>query len=257
MYHQLKSYLKFLLRSTNQHGVHSPFVFDLVTNCFYDKKQYPHYTTLKKHRSKLKADTSTLFITDFGAGSKVFKSNKRPVNAIAKNAGVSAKRQRLLFRLAQYFKPEAVLELGTSLGMGTMALALGAPFAKITTVEGCTATSAIAKRHLNDFGIKNSQLKTSTFEIFLQQTTAETFDLVYIDGNHSKEATIYYFESLLKFATNDSLFIFDDIYWSPEMTKAWQEIIAHPKVTVSIDTFQWGFIFFRKEQPKEHFSIRV
>ncbi len=34
-----KSYWLFLLKSTNEHGVHSPFVYDLVTLCFYRKKK--------------------------------------------------------------------------------------------------------------------------------------------------------------------------------------------------------------------------
>ena len=34
----LKSYLSFLLKSTNEHGVHSPFVFDFVTKCLYNKQ---------------------------------------------------------------------------------------------------------------------------------------------------------------------------------------------------------------------------
>jgi predicted O-methyltransferase YrrM len=257
MYHQLKSYGSFLLRASNEHGVHSPFVYDLVTTCFYDKQKYPDYKTLKEHRKKLFADSSTISITDFGAGSRVFKTNDRPVNAIAKNAGISAKRQRLLFRLAQYVKPENILELGTSLGLGTMALALGAPSTTLTTVEGCAATSAKANAYFEDFGIENIQLENSTFETFFQQTTSKTFDFVYIDGNHSKEATLQYFLTLLKYINNDSVLLFDDIYWSPEMTQAWQEIIAHPKVTVSIDTFQWGLVFFRSEQPKQDFSIRL
>lgn len=257
MLHQLKSYLSFLLRASNEHGVHSPFVYDLVTKCFYKKKQYPAYAILKKHKNKLLADTSKISITDFGAGSRVFKSNERLVNAIAKNAGISANRQQLLFRLATYFQPARILELGTSLGLGTIALALGAPSAEITTVEGCAATSAKAKAYFKDFGINNVIVETSTFEMFFQQTASEIFNFVYVDGNHSKEATLQYFETLLKFATNDSVFIFDDISWSPKMTEAWKEIIAHPKVTVSIDTFQWGLVFFRKEQSKQHFSIRV
>ena len=32
MWYQIKSYLLFLLKSKNQHGVHSPFVYDLVSN---------------------------------------------------------------------------------------------------------------------------------------------------------------------------------------------------------------------------------
>ena len=228
-----------------------------MTQCFYDRKKYDAYQTLKNHRNELRKDTTTISITDFGAGSRVFKSNERLVTAIAKNAGITQKRQQLLFRLAQYFKPDTILELGTSLGMGTMAMTLGVPSAKITTVEGCKATSAKATHYFENFDIKNIQLKTSTFETFFQQTTSENFDLVYIDGDHSKNATLQYFETLLKYNNNDSVFIFDDIYWNKEMTEAWQEIVAHPKVTVSIDTFQWGLIFFRKEQLKEHFAIRI
>jgi predicted O-methyltransferase YrrM len=257
MYHLLKSYLKFILRSTNQHGVHSPFVYDLVTQCFYDKKFYPAYRTLETHRKKLLADNATITITDFGAGSRVFKTNQRQVNALAKNAGITKKRQQLLYRLAQYFTPESVLELGTSLGMGTMALALGAPSATITTLEGCTATSAKAKTYFETFGMENIDLKNVAFQEFFQQTTSETFNFVYIDGNHSKEGTLKSFEALLKHANSNSVFIFDDIYWSPGMTEAWQQISAHPDVTVSIDTFLWGFVFFRKEQPKQHFTIRL
>ena len=61
----------------------------------------------------------------------------------------------------------------------------------------------------------------------------------------------------LKNVHNDSVIIFDDIYWSKDMTDAWWQIIANEKVTLSIDTFQWGMVFFRKEQPKQHFVIRI
>ncbi len=257
MVYQISKYLTFLLHSTNQHGVHSPFVYDLVTKCFYDKQQYPAYKILETHRNLLLSDTASITVTDYGAGSRVFKSDQRAVSEIAKNAGISVKRQQLLFRLAQYFKPTQVLELGTSLGMGTMALALGAPSVKIFSVEGCSATSATAKRYFKEFGIKNSTCSTQTFETFFQQNKTENFDFVYIDGNHSKEATLNYFKILLKHIHNDTMLLFDDIYWSTQMTEAWQEIIAQPTVTVSIDTFQWGMVFFRKEQPKEHFVIRT
>ena len=81
--------------------------------------------------------------------------------------------------------------------------------------------------------------------------------MIYFDGNHQKEATLQYFNQLLKTAHNDSVFIFDDIHWSKEMTEAWETIKNHPKVTVTIDTFFWGFVFFRKEQVKEHFIVRL
>ena len=40
--------------------------------------------------------------------------------------------------------------------------------------------------------------------------------------------------------------------------EAWEEIKKHPKVTITIDTFFWGFVFFRTEtKHKEHFTIRA
>ena len=83
------------------------------------------------------------------------------------------------------------------------------------------------------------------------------YDLIFFDGNHQKEATIDYFEQCLQHIHNDSVFIFDDIYWSKGMKQAWQHINEHPSVTISIDTFYWGIVFFRKEQKKQHFTIRV
>jgi hypothetical protein len=41
------------------------------------------------------------------------------------------------------------------------------------------------------------------------------------------------------------------------MEEAWNIIKEHSLVTVTIDVFQWGIVFFRREQPKEHFIIRV
>ena len=73
MIHQSKSYIKFLRLSKNRHGVHSPFVYNLVTKCFNDKKIYPEYETLKSHRKALRKDASLIEMKDFGQGSRVFK----------------------------------------------------------------------------------------------------------------------------------------------------------------------------------------
>jgi len=255
--YQLKSYLKFLLTSSNQHGVHSPFVYDLITKCFYDKANYPEYATLETYRKELLKSSETIAVTDFGQGSRVFKSNQRRIAAIAKNAGITPKRQRLLFRLARYFKPQNSLELGTSLGLATAALSLGNPSGKVNTVEGCLNTAKTAQSYFNEFELSNIVLHTNTFEQFFSENSSETYNVVYVDGNHNKEKTLAYFQTLLKQTSNESILIFDDIYWSPEMTKAWEEIKQHPKVTVSIDTFYWGLVFFRNEQQKQHFNIRL
>ncbi|MEZ4877853.1 MAG: class I SAM-dependent methyltransferase [Flavobacterium sp.] len=259
MKHLIKSYLNFLWNSTNQHGVHSPFVFNLVTKCFYDKKQYPEYSIIKKYRNSLLENKKFIEVTDFGAGSRVFKSNKRQISKIANTAGISPKRAELLFRITNYFQPESVLEIGTSLGLATSALSLGNESAKITTLEGCPKTQEIAKFQLENSKFQNIKFVTTKFEEYLSIYNLQptTYNLIYFDGNHSKKATLEYFELLLQTITNETVWIFDDIHWSKEMEEAWEIIKNHPKVTVTIDTFQWGIVFFRSEQVKENFIIRI
>jgi predicted O-methyltransferase YrrM len=268
MLHILKSYINFIWNSKNEHGVHSPFVFDLITKCFYDKTKYPEYEILDDYRNSLLANKNTIEVTDFGAGSRVFKSNTRQIAKIAQTAGISPKRAELLFRIIRYFQPTEILEIGTSLGLATHVLSLASEFnTKIISVEGCPETLKYTNRNfLNYFSfdkLDNIHFINSEFSTFLKNYQPENvtgncdWKLIYFDGNHSQKATLEYFELLLPTITNDSVWIFDDIHWSVEMENAWEIIKKHPKVKVTIDTFQWGIVFFRAEQEKEHFVVRV
>lgn len=260
MQHIFKSYLKFLWKSTNAHGVHSPFVFDLVQKCFYDRASYAEYKIWDDYRNSLLQNKNTIEVTDFGAGSRIFKSNTRAINKIAENAGISPNDAKLLFRIVNYFQPEKVLEIGTSLGLATSALALGNPNSSILSLEGCNNTLSIAEKLFNEkFSDFNFEFVNTEFSYLLKSYNRQpqTFNLIFFDGNHSKAATLSYFELLLPTTSNESVWIFDDIHWSAGMEEAWELIKKHPKVSVTIDTFQWGFVFFRKEQVKEHFIVRT
>lgn len=269
MLFQIKTYLLFLWHSKNEHAVHSPFVFNVLTKCFYDKKSKPEYAILRNFRNSLLENKNDIEVTDFGAGSKVFKSSTRAISKIAKTAGITARRAQLLFRIIHYFQPDTILEIGTSLGLATSALSLGNLKAKIITLEGCPETAKIAQEQFRQFGLANINLVVTEFSLYLKdqnlnsnpgmllEQAKQTQSLIYFDGNHSKIATLNYFELLLPTITNESVWIFDDIHWSSAMEEAWEIIKKHPKVTVTIDTFQWGLVFFRREQEKEHFVIRI
>ena len=263
MQHMYKSYLKFIWNSTNAHGVHSPFVFNLVQKCFYDKTNYPEYNILDKYWFSLVEDNRTILVTDFGSGSRVFKSNKRKVSQIAEIAGISRKRAKLLFRITQYFMPNTILEIGTSLGLATSALALASENSSITSLEGCQETLSVAKEmfQFRSFNLQSERVAFINTEFSKQLTTYNlqptTYNLIFFDGNHSKQATLEYFDLLLPTIDNETVWIFDDIHWSLEMEEAWEIIKKHPKVTVTVDTFQWGLVFFRTEQVKEDFMVRT
>ena len=154
MWFKIKSYLQFLFKSTNQHGVHSPFVYNLVTNCFYKKTSTAQITLFEKVKNNLYLNNSIITVSDFGKGSKVFKSNQRKVAEIAKIAGISNKKARLLIRFCSYFNFENTLEIGTSVGLGTAAICIGNNNAKITTLEGCKNTATVAQNLFEKFNFR-------------------------------------------------------------------------------------------------------
>lgn len=254
--YQFLSYFNFLFKSTNQHGVHSPFVYDFVTKCLYDKTQYKDYSAISDYRDSLRSSNRVLEVTDLGAGSRRLPASKRQVKNMVRQSSSSLKQSKLLFRVAKYFNCESALELGTSLGMATRAIELGIKNDGLITLEGCPNTSNFAKSMFKTFGIENTTFLTGDFTALLPSLQKDNFDLVFFDGHHQKQATLNYFDKLLPKAHNNSVFIFDDIYWSKGMTEAWEHIKQHPQVTVTVDTFHLGFVFFRKEQRKEHFRIR-
>ncbi len=257
MWHAIKAYFIFLWHSKNAHGVHSPFVYNLVTKCFYNNQKQPDYKILSDFRNNHLLNTDYIEVKDFGAGSRVFRSNKRQIRQIAENAGISRSYAQLLYRITGYFKPDKILEIGTSLGLATVSLQKGNPDAQLITLEGCPETARIARQSFVQFNLSAESKITSFEKYFDSISSQDQFDLVYFDGNHSEEATITYFKKLLPTVTNTSCWIFDDIHWSEGMENAWKFIQNHPKVTVTIDTFQWGIVFFRTEQIKENFIIRV
>ncbi len=251
-------YFRFLIQSTNQHGVHSPFAYNLITKCLYKKTNRESWVIFKKIQQQLLDNKKNIKVTDFGSGSKVFKNNIRQISKIAKVAGISNTKANLLIRLVSYFQPKKVLEIGTSVGLSTVAIKLGNENCKIKTLEGCPETSKIAIKLFQKNNFKNIDVISGDFKTTLSESTKNNqFDFIYFDGNHNKKSTLEYFNTCLETINNDSIWIFDDIYWNSEMEEAWSEIKNHPKVTVTIDIFHLGIVFFRKEQAKEHFKIRV
>ncbi|MDO3694853.1 class I SAM-dependent methyltransferase [Wenyingzhuangia sp. chi5] len=253
----VKKYIKFLTKATNQHGVHSPFVYRLVTECIYKKTSSSVLNEFEYYKKILENNHTEITITDFGAGSKVFKDNKRKVSDLVSKVSVSKKYALLLNRLVNHLNINYALELGTSVGLGTASMCFNNINIKVDTIEGCDKTLNIAEKQFKKY-FNQDQITTycGDFSDLLPLLSVKKYDLIYFDGNHQKEATLKYFKECLKAKHNDSVFIFDDIYWSNDMEQAWEEIKNHAEVKVTVDLFQWGLVFFRKEQEKEHFKIR-
>jgi len=257
---QIKQYINYQLvaKSRLGHGVHSPFVYDLIEQVFNHEGNYYAFNKIEKQRSKLLKSDKIIEIEDFGAGSSVNKHKKRKLSSIASTALLDSNHAQLLFRLVNRFQTQNIIELGSSLGITSSYLSFARKKSNIYTFEGSPEIAKIAENTFKQLKLSNIELHFGEFSNTLPQVLEkiDTVDFAFIDGNHRYEPTIKYFEMLLKKATNDSVFVFDDIYWSEGMAQAWKEIIARPEVSVSIDLYRMGIIFFRKESTKENFVVK-
>jgi predicted O-methyltransferase YrrM len=258
----IKDYLRYVFNSHNRHGVHSPFVYELNEHVFNQKPGVAEMQKVNAYRSFLKSNSIKLIIDDLGSGSHEIKTSERVVNNIYKTASTNSRMGEILYRLIKYYRFRNILEIGTCLGVGTAYMQSAikdTSDARITTIEGSHSLVEFTKSNFNNyFNDSKVDFLEGNFDILLPQILPllPPIDLALVDGNHTYKATLNYFNLLVGKTHNDSVIIFDDIYWSEEMKNAWIEIKQYPGVTCSVDLFRWGMVFFRKEMRKEHFTLR-
>lgn len=198
----LIKYLKYLFVSKTKHSVHSPFVYDLVTNVLNDKSYKQEYSKIRN----LNAST------------------------------INSKHLKLIYRIINRYKLENILEIGDS-------------------------------KHLNRIFLSNIQPKANVFfcnvktneisEIKTQNNIqTESFDFAFYDIKNNDSLTLSEFINHLKYFHNNSIVAVNNIHKSKEIEEVWRKIITQKEVTISIDLFFIGLVFFRKEQVKENFIIR-
>jgi predicted O-methyltransferase YrrM len=122
------------------------------------------------------------------------------------------------------------------------------------TIEGDPVVSRLARGHLGS----KVQVINGPFEAVLADiiSTLPYIDFVFIDGNHTKSATLKYFDLLIKKSNKHTCLLFDDIYWNEDMNAAWKKILIDERVSISIDLFHFGLVFTRPFQQKQHFQLK-
>ena len=257
---RIVKYLNYILlpHHWRGHGIHSPFIFDLVSRVFTNKIDRVIIVAAEHVRRKMLSDRSKIVVKDLGSRSGLLKSNLRKVSDIARRSPVSAKYGVLLSRMAGEFGRPHIIELGTSLGISTIYMAASCPDATVYTIEGCPATAGIARQNFIETGLSNIQLSEGPFDEVLPRliSTGIKPGLIFIDGNHRKEPVLKYFNMLAEFADSKTVFIIDDISYSEEMAEAWKEIKLHKKVTASIDIYRMGILFLKEGITHNHYIIR-
>ena len=246
--------IKYYLVAKGRHGIHSPFAYDFIDKCLTIKLDNEFISKRDALYFEMADSTKVITVQDFGAGSKKM-GKQRNVSSIFKNSSSKGKYADLLYRISKFYKPNHILELGTSLGIGTLHLQAGHNDSSITTVEACEETLAIAQANFKQINVE-IQTKLDKFESYISSLKEEKFDLIYIDGHHDGMALMKYVENLMPHMHNDTLLLLDDIRWSNSMIQAWKQLAKSDYFNVSIDLRRMGILTPRKQQSKQHFVFR-
>jgi len=251
-------FLRHQFTAKTAYGLHSPFVFQLYTQVIKEQNKKGVFEEIEQLRQELLRSKEQIKVEDFGAGSRVHRSNIRPLSRIARHSTVSPKQGRFLHRLLGFMQPQYVLELGTSFGLGSLYLASAMPEGgQMWTLEGCPNTAEIARQHFAKLGQTQIHLEVGNIDEGLAPILDKLpqLDFAFLDANHAYAPTMRYFEQCLSRASENALLVFDDIHWSPEMKRAWQQICEDERIGLSLDLFYIGLAFVRKKQPKQHFRL--
>lgn len=249
-------FIRYWLHKVNEHSLHSPFLYNFYTEIIkHDANQ--GFEDLEDLRTSLLNSTESVKVKELGAGSRVDNGQTRKIKDIAKHASTPPAFSRLLNRIIHWGKFKHVLELGTSLGQNTLYMQKACTEGIIYTLEGSPAIAEIAKHNFHKLNANNIHVVEGNIDDTLTTTLEklDTLDLAYLDANHRYTPTIQYFNSILPKLHKDSIVVIDDIHWSAEMNQAWLELKQHPKVTLSLDLFEGGLLFFNPDLKKEHYIL--
>lgn len=186
---------------------------------------------------------------------KVFSSDKTAkVREICRKAPSSKKWCEFLYHLVKITEAKGILEIGTNLGISGsyMLEAVKDTTGHLTTMEGLPQLCEISFDQFSSI-VPSSKFKIiqglydDTFPTLIHE--GKGFDLIFIDGNHKKEPTMEYFKALKSLCGASAIFVFDDIYWSAEMTEAWDEIKRDSDVNFTLDLYMMGIAIMDKNEP--------
>ena len=244
-----KRWIRWFWHAKTRYDLHPPVAYRFAEAVLEDDRQFYAYSKIETLRILLKEDKRRIEMQDYGAGSLVNSSLERTIANIATHTPVLSSVGRQLFRIVNLYQPETVLELGGSLGISTSYLASARRESTIYTIEGSLEVYEQALRNWEWLKLNNIKPANATFEEALPQILSEIerLDLLFIDGDHRKGASLRYFEQCLSKTHDGSIFIIADIHWSDDMEKAWEWMKAHDAVRLSIDLFHIGVLFFNPD----------
>jgi predicted O-methyltransferase YrrM len=258
-------YLRHVLTAWNTTGesIHSPYLFYIVHFLMRDKSSYYCFADIERRRDSLLLDDRMLDVVDYGSnGTQDGLRIQRRICDIARFQLERPRVQETLFRLIVHMgrvlgRPLEILELGTSLGITTAYMASAHSHNHVMTFEGSSAIADVARSQWSALRLVNIECIEGRIEDTLYKYARERIDVAYVDANHTYKATMEYVCYLLPRITEKGVVVIDDIHYSPEMKRAWDELKQHAYVTTSMDLYHVGLLYVDKHYLKRHYRIYI
>ena len=212
-------------KAGNEHDVHSPFVFDLLTKIIYPTIEIPS-----------------------------FENNETTLPTLIKQNDIGV----ILYKLIKYFQPSTMMDIGGTETFNARYLAAGNPQGEVYVLKIKAEKENKEQNIFQQQSNKNIQVIEGNIietlpSLLLNQ---KKLDFIFIDGLENHQTLIEVFMLLKNHIHEDSIIIIDYIHHSSTRLQEWNEIIAYPSVSVSTDFFTFGILFFKKGIKKQHFFLR-
>lgn len=253
--------------NTGGEGIHSPYLFHWVRHCLYDNNRYYAFEWIEKQRSAMMRSPKVLDVKDYGTGRS--RSSLRRIRDIAAGSLEKRRNAQILFRLVSFLgdrqwngnrnKPLNIIELGTSLGITTAYLSSPSSANRVLTLEGSGELIKVAQDNWKQLNLNNIVPVPGNINDTLLPALRQLgqIDLAFIDANHTEEATLRYWETIISFVHKKSVLVIDDIHWSRQMERAWNTIRNDRRGTCTMDLYDMGLVFFDPSYLRRHFRLRV
>ena len=193
-------------------------------------------------RRRLLLSDFQFYMTDLGSGSRFDKSEKKHLRVIVRKSCSPLLKSVIIGTIARRRKARAILELGTCIGLNAVVMGILNPQARVITVEGDGTLHRITRRIARMLNQKNIVFVNALFDDVLEEILY-TYqpDFIFVDGNHSQDATLQYFRQICESVNRRAMVVVDDIDWSQGMREAWKKISC-PRIRNKIGFVKFGIV---------------
>lgn len=190
-----------------------------------------------------------------GAGNQ--SHHRTTVTQYFKKTAISNKYGYILTRIVEHYNVKQIIETGTGLGMSSCWMALASTNPHVQSIEGNIELIEYVRKLTSNMSITAIELHHGSVDDLLPTLVKDIREgtLLFLDANHTAAATLRYFNIIIPFVKDDTIIVFDDINYSADMQMAWHTIIKHQRVTLSVNLYRMGVIFFRPELSKQEFYL--